>query len=59
MDDEQIKMVKHFKYLGSLKSADGNCSNGIRSLIGIAKKKCSIWRDSGIGALAGLDRSHL
>ena len=24
-DDEQIEVVEHFKYLGSLKSADGNC----------------------------------
>ena len=28
MDDEQIQVAEHFKYLGSLKSADGNnCNN--------------------------------
>ena len=25
VDDEQVEVVEHFKYLGSLKSADGNC----------------------------------
>ena len=26
MDDEQMEVVEHFKYLESQKSADGNCS---------------------------------
>ncbi len=26
VNDEQIEVVEHFKYLGSLKSADANCS---------------------------------
>ena len=38
MDDEQIEVVEHFKYVGSLKSADGNCRNDIQSRIGMAKK---------------------
>ena len=38
VDDEQIKVVEHFKYLGSLKSADINCSKDTRSRIGMAKK---------------------
>ena len=25
VDDEHIEVVEHFKYIGSLKSADGNC----------------------------------
>ena len=52
VDDEQIEVVEHFKYLGSLKSADGNCSKGTRSRIGMAKKIMldivSIWRDRGM-----------
>ena len=39
MDNEQIEVVEHFKYLGSLKSADGNCSKDTRSRIGMAKKR--------------------
>ena len=38
VDDEQMEVVEHFKYLGSLKSADGNCSKDTRSQIGMAKK---------------------
>ena len=70
MDDEQMEVVQHFKYLGSLKSADGNCSNDTRSRIGMAKTimldLVSIWRDRGMNkavkmklSLAGVDSSHL
>ena len=52
MDDVQIEVVEHFKYVGPLKSDDGNCSNDIKSRIGMAKKRMldmvPIWRDSGI-----------
>ncbi len=52
VDDEQLEVVEHFKYLGSLKSADGNCSKDTRSRIGMAKKimldLVSIWRDRGM-----------
>ena len=52
MDDEQIKVVEHFKYLGSLKSADINCSKDTRSRIGMVKKRMlylvSIWKERGI-----------
>ena len=52
VDDEQIEVVEHFKYIGSLKSADGNCSKDTRSRIGMAKKRMldlvPIWRDRGI-----------
>ena len=37
VDDEQIEVVEHFKYLVSLKSADGNCSKDTRSRIGQGK----------------------
>ena len=52
VDDEQIEVVEHFKYLGSLKSADGNCSKHARSRIGMAKKRMldlvPIWKHRGI-----------
>ena len=39
VDDEQIEVVEHLKYLGSLNSADGNnCSKDTRSRIGMVKK---------------------
>ena len=52
MDDEDIEVVEHLKYLGSLKSADGNCNKDTRSRIGMAKKRMldlvPIWKDKGI-----------
>ena len=52
VDDEEIEVVEHFKYLGSLKSADGNCNKDTRSRIGMAKKRMldlvPIWKDRGI-----------
>ena len=44
MDDEQIEVVEHFKYLGSLKSADGNVPNWN----GQEQYARPIWRDKGI-----------
>ena len=38
VDDEQMEVVEHFKYIGSLKAADGNCSKDTISRIGMAKK---------------------
>ncbi len=32
-----MEVVEHFKYLESLKSADGNCSKDTRSRVGMAK----------------------
>ena len=53
MDNEPIEVVEHFKYLGSLKLADGNyCSKDTSSRIGMAKKRMldlvPIWKDRGI-----------
>ena len=52
MDDEHIEVVVHFKYLVSLKSADGCCSKDTGSKIGMAKKimldLIPMWRDRGM-----------
>ena len=52
MNDVQFDVVEHFKYLGSLKPANGNCNSDIKSRIGMAKKimfdMILIWRDIGI-----------
>ena len=52
VEHERIEVVEHFKYIGSLKSADGNCNNGTRSRIGMTKKRMldliRIWRDRSI-----------
>ena len=48
VDDEHIEVVEHFKYLGSLKSANENWNRDTRSRIRIAKKirldLVPIWR---------------
>ena len=72
MDDEQMEVVEHFKYLESLKSADGNCSKDTRFGNGMAKKilleLLPIWRgrvmnkdlsENTISSLAGVYSSHL
>ena len=73
VDDEQIEVGEHFKYLGSLKSGDGNCSKDTRSRIEKAKKimldLVPIWKDRGINkdlkmklvgpTLGGVDSPHL
>ena len=52
MDNERIEVVEHFKYIGSLKATDGNCSKDTRSRIGMVKKRMldlvPIWKDRGI-----------
>ena len=49
VDDEEIEVVEHFKYLGSLKSPDSNCIKDTRSRIGMAKRRMldlvPIWKD--------------
>ena len=48
VDGEQIEEVEHFKYLGSLKAANGRCEKDIRTRISMAKKRMldlvSIWK---------------
>ena len=50
--NEHIEVVEHFKYIGSLKAADGNCSKDTRSRIGMVNKRMldlvPIWKDTGI-----------
>ena len=38
MDDEQMEVIGHFKYLGSLKAAYGNCRKDAISRMGMAKQ---------------------
>ena len=52
LDDGEMEVVEHFKYLGSLKSAIGNCGKYTRYPIGMTKKimldLVPIWRDRGM-----------
>ena len=67
VDGEHNEVVEYFKYIGSLKSTDGNCSKEIRSRIGIAKKiKLDLERqvnkestENETNALAVVDSSHI
>ena len=49
---EVLEKVTDFKYLGSVKSADGTCLKDIRTRIGMAKQKMlqllNLWKDSSI-----------
>ena len=38
MDDEQMEVVEHLQYIGSLKPGNGNCRKDTISRIGMAKK---------------------
>jgi len=48
MDGEQIEQVEQFKFLGSMKTASGDCTSEIRRRICLAKEKAvkldTIWR---------------
>jgi len=48
MDGEQIEQVEQFKFLGSMKTASGDCTTEIRRCICLAKEKAvkldTIWR---------------
>jgi len=48
IDGEQIKQVEQFKFLGSMKTASGDCTTEIRRRICLAKEKAvkldTIWR---------------
>ena len=68
VDNEQIEVVEHFKYIDSLKSADGNFNKDTLSRIGMAKKRMldlvPIRKDRGINKdlkmkLVCVDSSHL
>ena len=38
-EGEYLDQVKHFKFLGSYKSADGDCTNEIKRRIAMARQK--------------------
>jgi len=48
IDGEQMKQVEQFKFLGSMKTASGDCTTEIRRRICLAKEKAvkldNIWR---------------
>jgi len=51
-EGESLEQVHHFKFLGSYKSADGNCIKEIKRRIAMARQKAvvlaSIWKDRNI-----------
>ena len=52
IDGEPLENVDHFKYLGSIKSADTTCSKDIKARIAMAKQRMiqltNIWKDRAI-----------
>jgi len=52
IDGEQIEQVEQFRFLGSMKTASGDCTTEIRRLICLAKEKAvkldTIWRSRDI-----------
>ena len=46
------RLVKHFKYLGSLKSPDGDCSTDVNARMAMAKRRMceltTLWKDRSI-----------
>ena len=51
-EGESLEQVHDFKFLGSYKSADGDCTKEIKRRIALARQKAvvlaSIWRDRNI-----------
>ena len=45
--DEHIEVVEHFKYLGSLKSADCNCRKAPDPELDLTRRECPILYRSG------------
>ena len=52
IEGTNLEKVKDFKYLGSIKSENGNCKADVKSRIGMAKQKMlqlnNIWKDRGM-----------
>jgi hypothetical protein len=52
IDNEEVEEVEGFKYLGSHKTTDGDCTKDIKIRIAMAKKKMldltHVWNDRGI-----------
>ena len=38
VNNDPVEKVKHFKYIGSLKSSDGDCSKDVNARIAMAKR---------------------
>ena len=53
IENEELEEVEFMKYLGSLKTNDGDCTKDINARIGIAKRKMKelncIWKDKSLG----------
>ena len=51
-EGEYLDQVKDFKFLGSYKSADGDCTNEIKRRIAMARQKAveltTIWKDKNV-----------
>ena len=52
VNGEQLEKVENFKYLGSIKSSDGTCTQDVKARIAMAKQKMlqlnNIWKDRSI-----------
>ena len=54
VNNDPVKKVKQFKYLGSLKSTDGGCSKDVNARIAMAKRRMcvseltTLWKDRSI-----------
>ena len=52
VDNDPVEELKHFKYLGSLKSSDGHCSKDVNARIAMAKRRMceltALWKDRSI-----------
>ena len=55
IDSVSLENVEHFKYLGSIKAADGTCSKDIITRIGMSKHRMvqltNVWKDRSIPTL--------
>ena len=58
MDDVHIEVDEHLKYLGTLKSADDNCNNDIKSRIGMTKKIIIIINNGRNGSFLRVSLPH-
>ena len=52
VNNDPVEKVKQFKYLGSLKSSDGDCSKDVNARIAMAKRRMceltTLWKDRSI-----------
>ena len=52
VNNDPVEKVKQFKYLGSLKSMDGDCSKDVNARIAMAKRRMceltTLWKDRSI-----------